>query len=141
MKKENNLYLGVSEPEKVNEYMAQLGHPMAAFMQSVREFILKVDKRIGEGIYWNAPTFYYTGAMEAFEPKTYKRYLLGFNLYRQDTLRLILLKGAGLSDPEGLLEGDYKDGRRIMSLKGAADLKAKGPALKHIIKQLLEQVN
>ena len=57
-KKETNLTLGISEPEKVNEYMERLKHPLFDLSQYLRTFILSVDKNIGEGIYWNVPTFF-----------------------------------------------------------------------------------
>lgn len=141
MKKENNLTLGVSEPEKVDAYMKGLKHPMLDVLSYLRTFILAADKTVGEGIYWNVPTFYYTGKMEVFNPKDYKRYIVGFNFYKQDTIRLIFLRGADVSDPNGILEGDYKDGRRIVSLKSMEDVKSKEADLKKIIKQLIKLMN
>jgi hypothetical protein len=137
-KKETNLTLGISEPEKVDEFMDNLDHPLHGLTEYLRKFILSIDKNIGEGIYWNAPTFYYTGKMKPFDPKEYRRYIVGLNFYRQDTLRLVFLKGANATDPTGLLEGDYKDGRRICSLKSIDDLKSKEKELKKIIRQLVQ---
>jgi hypothetical protein len=140
MKKENNLTTGVSESEVVDEFMSNLKHPLSGLVQYLRVFILSIDKTIGEGIYWNAPTFYYTGKMKSFDPKEYKRYIVGLNFYRQDAIRLIFLRGADATDSTGLLEGDYKDGRRIASLKSIDDLKNKQSDLKKIIKQLLKLI-
>jgi Domain of unknown function (DU1801) len=140
MKKENNLTTGVSEPDIVDEFMSNLKHPLSGLVQYLRVFILSIDKTIGEGIYWNAPTFYYTGKMKSFDPKEYKRYIVGLNFYRQDAIRLIFLRGADATDSTGLLEGDYKDGRRIASLKSIDDLKNKQSDLKKIIKQLLKLI-
>jgi len=141
MKKETTLTAGISEPEKVDEFIKGLKHPMLSVMKYLREFILSCDKNIGEGIYWNAPTFYYTGKMKPFDPKEYKRYIVGFNFYKQDTVRLIFLKGADAKDPKGLLEGDYKDGRRLMSFKSLDDVKSKEAELKKIVKQLVKLMN
>lgn len=88
-KKGNGLYIGTSETDKVDEYMETLSHPMKEAVAYLREKILAVDPQIGEGIYWNAPTFYFTGKMDAFDPKTYKRYLTGFVFNRQDCIRLV----------------------------------------------------
>ena len=140
-KKENNLTLGISEPQKVDEFIVNLKHPLLDFVQYLRTFILSIDKSIGEGIYWNAPTFFYTGKMKPFNPKEYKRYIVGFNFYKRDTIRLIFLRGANATDPAGLLEGDYKDGRRIVSLKSVDDLKGKEKELKSIIKQLVKLID
>ena len=99
MKKETNLTTGISEPEIVDEYMGNLKHRLLNLAQYLRTFIVSIDNTIGEGIYWNAPTFYFTGKMKPFNPKEYKRYIVGFNFYKQDTLRLIFLKGADATDP------------------------------------------
>jgi hypothetical protein len=76
MKKLNDLATGVSQPALVDAYLAALQHPLKDTAVYLRKFILAVDPQIGEGIFWNSPTFYYTGKMAPFDPKTYKRYLL-----------------------------------------------------------------
>ncbi len=140
MKKESNLVTRASEPEKVDAFMSKLKYPLSNLVQYLREFILSIDKELGEEIFYNAPAFFYTGKMKPFKPKEYKRYIVGFNLFKQDCLRLIFLRGASASDPTGLLEGDYKDGRRIVHLRSIEEAKNKEPALKKIIKQLLKSV-
>jgi len=137
-KKETNLTLGISETQKVDEYMENLKHPLFDLSQYLRNFILSVDKNIGEGIYWNVPTFYFTGKMKPFDPKEYRRFIVNFNFYRQDNLRIIFLRGADVTDKTGLLEGDYKDGRRIASFKSIDDLKRKEKELKSIICQVIK---
>lgn len=141
MKKETDLTAGISQPEKTNEFISRLKHPMIGVVQYLRTFILSIDKSIGEGIFWNAPTFYFTGKMKPFDPKEYKRYLVGFNFYKQDAIRLIFLRGADAKDKTGLLEGDYKDGRRIITYKSMDEIKNTEEELKKIIKQLLKQMN
>ena len=44
MKKESNLTLGISEPEKVAEYLKNLNHPLMEMVQLLRKIIL--DKRL-----------------------------------------------------------------------------------------------
>ncbi len=141
MKKETNLTLGISEPEKVDAFISQLQHPLLELINYIRSYIVKIDNSIGEGIYWNAPTFYFTGEMQPFNPKEYKRYIVGFNFYKQDSIRLIFLRGADATDPTKLLEGDYKDGRRIASLTSIEDFKSKEKAMENIVKQLLQLMN
>lgn len=53
-KKETNLTLGISEPQKVDAFMDNIKHPLLDLAKYLRSFILNVDKTIGEGIYWNA---------------------------------------------------------------------------------------
>ena len=141
MKKESNITTGISEPEKVNEFMAELKYPLAEVIQYFRELILSIDKKIGEGIFYKAPAFYYTGKMKPFNPKDYKRYIVGCNLFRKDLLRVIFLRGATVADPTGILEGDYKDGRRLMSFTSIEDVKSKEKALKSIIKELVKNID
>lgn len=140
-KKETNLTMGISEPEKVDEFMQNLKHPMKDTVKYVRELILNIDKKIGEGIYWNAPTFFFTGEMKPFEPKEYKRYIVGFVFNRQDCIRMVFLQGASVIDKTQLLEGDYKDGRRLVVFTGLDDAKSKEKAFTDIVKQLVKQMS
>jgi len=121
--------------------MRTLKYPLKDVLQYLREFILSVDKKIGEGIFYNAPVFYYTGKMKPFNPKDYKRYIVGSNLFKKDLLRMIFLRGAIVKDPTKILEGDYKDGRRLLSLTSIDDVKSKEKALKSIIKELVKNID
>src|SRR3982751_6305969 len=140
-KKETNLTLGVSEPEKVDEFIQKLNHPLKDIVKYVRETILSTDKQIGEGVYWNAPTFFFTGKMKPFESKEYKRYIVGFVFNRQDCIRMVFLQGAKVIDKTKLLEGDFKDNRKLVVFTSLDEAKSKEKALKDIIKQLIKQMN
>lgn len=137
-KKENNLALGISEPEKVDAFMQTLDHPLKEIVIYLRQFIMSIDKNIGEGIYWNAPTFYYTGEMAPFDAKEYKRYIVGFVFNKKDCIRMVFLKGANAIDKTNILEGDYADGRRLATFNSIDDVIAKEKSLEKIIKQLLK---
>jgi hypothetical protein len=139
-KKENNLTLGVSEPPIVDDYMQTLQHPLADVAAYIRKLILSIDKTIGEGIYWNAPTFFYTGTLPTFNPKEYKRYIVGFVFNKKDCIRLVFLRGADVIDTTNLLEGDYKDGRRLITFTSIEDVISKEKALKEIIKQIIKNL-
>lgn len=140
-KKETNLTCGISEPDKVDEYMEKLNHPLIDIVKYVRELILKTDKQIGEGIYWNAPTFFFTGKMKPFEPKEYKRYIVGFLFNRQDCIRMVFLQGATVANKTNLLEGDFKDNRKLAVFTSLEDAKSKETAFRDIVKQLIKQMN
>lgn len=137
MKKETK----ASEPEKVAAFINNLDYPLSKEIEYLRACIVKADKNIGEEIAWNAPSFFYTGKMEPFKPKEYKRHIVVFNLFKKDTLRLIFLKAAKVEDPAHLLQGDYADGRRIVSFKSMAEIKKNEKALKNIVKQLVKSVH
>jgi hypothetical protein len=139
-KKETNLTLGITESHVVNDYMQSLLHPMADVAAYIRKLILSIDKTIGEGIYWNAPTFFYTVTMPVFDPKEYKRYIVGFVFNKKDCIRLVFLRGADVTDTTNLFEGDYKDGRRLITFLSIEDVKNKEKAFTKIIKELLEKL-
>lgn len=137
-KKETNLTLGISESEKVDEFMSALKHPMKDIVAHVRQVILSVDKKIGEGIYWNAPTFYFTGKLKPFDAKEYKRYIVGFVFNRQDCIRMVFLRGALVANKFKILEGDFKDERKLVVFNSLEDVKNKEPEFKKIIKELVK---
>lgn len=116
--------------EKVNEYMANIQHPLADVLEALRQ--------IGEEIKWNALTFYFTGAMLPFPPKEYKRVLVVSNLFRGDRIRLVFLGGSKVNDPNSFLEGDYADGRRLATFYDMEDVKMKEKILRAVVTQQLE---
>jgi hypothetical protein len=63
--------------------------------------------------------------MKPFNPKKYKRYLVVFDLFKTDCIRLMVWGGAKVNDTSGLLEGDCKDGRILALFYDLADLGAK----------------
>ena len=97
-----------------------------------------VTKEIGEEIFYNAPSFFYSGKMKAFNPKEYKRLIVGFNFFKQDCIRLIFLTGAQLNDTSGLLTGDYKDGRRVALFYSMDDVKKYEKTLQKLLKKWLK---
>ena len=118
--------------------MQGLKHPLAHVVAALRQLILNVDGEIGEEIKWNAPTFFYAGEMAPSDPKEYKRYILVFNLYRKDCIRLVFPKGARVNDKSGLLGGDYADGRRLALFSSMDEVKSKRASLEEVIKKWLE---
>ena len=124
----------------VDAYMDKLKHPMKEVAQLTREIILASDKTIGEEIAWNAPAFYYTGKMEPFHPKEYKRFIVGLNFFKKDCLRLIFLSGVLANDKSGLLEGDYKDGRRLAMFHSIEEVKSRKKDLQKIVKDIIKSM-
>jgi len=78
--------------------------------------------------------------MKPFDPKEYKREIVVFNLYK-GRIMLVFPSGAKVKDDSGLLEGDYKDGRRTVILKDMDDAVSKKKALQKVIKQWLALVD
>jgi hypothetical protein len=127
-----------SESEKVDAYMAKLKHPLANVVADLRKIILSTNKEIGEEIKWNAPTFFYAGKMKPTDPKKYLRYLVVFNLYKKDCIRLVFPSGAKVKDTSGLLEGDYADGRRLAMFYSPQDVQSKKKTLGAVITKWLK---
>ena len=132
------LHTKASEPEKVDAYMSRLKHPLAKVVEDLRQIILSTDEEIGEEIKWNAPTFFYAGKMKPTNPKEYRRYIVVFNLFKQDCIRLVFPSGAKVKDASGLLEGDYADGRRLAMFYSSKDVKSKAKALRAVITRWLK---
>lgn len=119
------------DPEGVTAYIEKLGPGQAALVEKVRRAILDADGRIGEQLKWNAPAFFYTGEMQDFDPKTYKRDIVVMNLRQKGHLLLIFPTGDVLQ--HALLEGDHADGRRMLKINNEADLDEKKEALQEIL--------
>jgi len=130
-----------SEPEKVDAYLRSAKHPLLDVVKSLRRVILAADRSIGEEIKWNAPTFFFAGPMKPSDPKQYKRYLVVFNLYKKDCIRLVFPSGARVNDASGLLQGDYADGRRLALFYSLTDVKNKSRTLRQIIKKWLKRLD
>jgi hypothetical protein len=118
--------------------MAKLKHPLAGVVAALRKIILSSDREIGEEIKWNAPTFFYSGEMKRSDPKQYKRYIIVFNLFQKDCIRLVVWKGSRVNDKSGLLEGNYTDGRRLALFHSIEEVKSKKASLQGVISKWLE---
>jgi hypothetical protein len=129
----------LSPSEQVTQHIQNLPPDIAGTVEYIRQIILSADPEIAEHIKWNNPSFYYTGEMKAFNPKEYKRDLIVMNLHR-GKIMLVLPTGASINDTTGLLEGEYTDGRRLISFKDIDDVKSKEEDLKWIIREWLGMV-
>ena len=127
----------LSDTEQVTAHIAKLAPDIKNTVAAIRKIILSCGQEIGERIKWNNPSFYYTGEMKPFDPKEYKREIAVFNLFKV-RIMLVFPSGAKVKDTSGLLEGDYKDGRRIAVFKDLQDVKSKEKALRMVIERWLE---
>lgn len=122
---------------EVDKYMAVLDHPLKEMAEELRQIILAAHKAVGEEIAWNAPSFFYTGVLMPFKPKEYKRFIVGFNFFKKDCIRLVFLRGALADNTAGMLGGDYADGRRLAMFYTPADVRKRKKDLQKIVKELL----
>jgi len=129
-----------TDTEQVTAHIKKLDPSFGKIIEAIRQIILKTDKEIGERIKWNNPSFYYTGEMKPFDPKEYKREIIVMNLFKE-RMMLVFPSGAKVNDRSGLLEGDYKDGRRITIFKDMKEIKSKEKLLQSVIKKWLTLVD
>jgi hypothetical protein len=129
----------LTDKEQVTEHIGKLEAGLRDIVEAIRQIILSTDKKIGERLKWNNPSFYYTGEMQPFDPKEYKREIAVFNLHK-GRIMLVFPSGAKVNDDSGFLEGDYKDGRRIVIFTDLKDVKSKEKTLQKVIKEWLELV-
>ncbi|WP_373550039.1 DUF1801 domain-containing protein [Haliscomenobacter sp.] len=130
----------LTDQEQVTEHIQQLEPSVGQIVETLRQIILSTNPEVGERIKWNNPSFYYTGEMKEFDPKEYKRDLIVMNLHK-GRIMLVFPSGAKVNDQSSLLEGDYKDGRRIATFKDLDDVQAKQGALQKIVVDWLELVD
>jgi hypothetical protein len=141
MTKKQQLLAKPSESDKVDAYMQKLKHPLAEVVAALRKIILSTDSEIGEEVKWNAPTFFYAGEMKPSDPKEYKRYIIVFNLYQKDCIRLVFPSGAKINGSSGFLQGDYADGRRLAFFHNLQEVQSQTTPLQQAIKKWLTLVD
>jgi uncharacterized protein YdhG (YjbR/CyaY superfamily) len=115
-----------NDPEAVDEFLAELDHPLKAEVQAVREIIRGAAPGIKEQVKWNAPSFSYKDD-----------YLVTFNLRARDRIHLVFHNPAISKVNSPLLEGDYED-RRIAYFTDMGDIEAKRDALEKAVQGLVQ---
>src|SRR5688572_15164552 len=129
----------LTDTEQVTAHIKGLDPSIGKIVETIRQIILKTDKEIGERIKWKNPSFYFTGEMKPFDPKEFKREIIVFNLFKS-RIMLVFPSGVKINDKSGLLEGEYKDGRRITVFKDLKDVKTREKDLQAVIRQWLKSV-
>lgn len=127
--------------EQVTNYLNKLDHPLKNVVEELRKIVLATDTEIGEQIKWNSLSFYYTGTMQAFDPKEYKRDIVVFNLHKKDVVLLVFPTGAKLSNNTGFLEGQFTDSRKTTSFCTLTEVKSKEKDLQTSLKEWLTKVD
>ena len=129
----------LSDKEAVDAHINALEAPVAEVVNAIRQTILNCNNEIDERIKWNNPSFYYTGEMQAFDPKEYKREIAVFNLFK-NRIMLVFPSGARITDDSGLLEGQFKDDRKTIVFIDLADFKKKEKHLVNIIQKWMDTI-
>ena len=129
----------LSDSEQVTEHVQKLDPSIGNTIEYIRQVVLKTDPEIAERIKWNNPSFYFNGEMAPFNPKEYKRELIVMNLHK-GKIMLVLPSGAKLNHDSSILEGNYKDGRRLITFTDLEDVKSKETILQTLVKEWISLV-
>ena len=116
--------------EQVTAYIDQLDANTKPTVTYIRQLMLSIDPTIAEQIKWNSLSFFYTGAIKAFDPKAYKRDILVCNLHRG---KILLVFPTGSKVKDQLNGKDYPDGRKIITVNDLADVKAKEIQIRQVV--------
>ena len=122
----------LADSHAVAALLRNLEHPLKPVIESVRVTILKSNKRITEGIKWNAPSFYHHGWFATLYLRAKSGVVLV--LHRGAKARSKTGLRSAISDPSKLLTWASAD-RATITFGSATDFKRKQAALKSIIKQ------
>lgn len=124
-------------PQTVDAFLAALDHPHDDAIHLLRALILGVDPAVREEVKWNAPSFRTSGDFATI------------HLRAKAGVQLVLHFGAApradvrardeVADPEGLLAWKSRD-RAVVTLRDAADVRAKSAALAAVLRQWLTHV-
>ena len=106
----------INDEKGVTRIIKDLEPGFGKMVELLRNIVIDSNPSIGQQIKWNSPSFFYTGAMKPFNPKEYKRDIVVFNL-RKNIATLVFPTGAKIENNNGLLQGNYTDGRRIAVFK------------------------
>lgn len=84
---------------------------------------------------WNSVTFSYKHPLSGFEPLQYLADLMVVNLSNPERMLLILPNGMYLNHAQ--LEGQFKDGRRMISITSDAVFTGKKELITSVLEQLI----
>lgn len=125
-----------AKASEVGKFMAALEHPLKAEINALRQIIKAADKRIQEGIKWNAPSFYL------------KEHFATLKLRPTETVQVVLHTGAKvksnrqamkITDPAGLIKWAAKD-RGVVTFSSLKDIQSQQAAFTKILKQWIKQL-
>lgn len=106
---------------EVDTFVSELGHPLEAAINAVRDIVLGVDARIVETIKWKSPTFVFQGNIASIEPRSKKQVSVLFH------------QGAKLPGKHPALEGGGGT-VRYLRLADEADVRRRRKDLENAIR-------
>ncbi|MFA7273936.1 MAG: DUF1801 domain-containing protein [Crocinitomicaceae bacterium] len=110
-----------------------------ALINEIRKVIASTSDKISEEVKWNSPSFFYNGEMQPFNAKEYKRDLVVLNC-REERILLVFPTGNRIPDEDQFLEGNYPDGRRMVTIRSIQELEIKKSSLQKVISIWLQNI-
>jgi hypothetical protein len=129
--------------QTVDDFIQATEGGLQELLKELRQILTGFSPELGEQIKWNSPAYFYTGEMSDFDAKTYARDFVVLNCHRGYVL-MVFPNGAQFPDPNKILEGQYTDGRRMISIKSIEDIHKKTEGIKSLTQawiNTLKQVN
>jgi hypothetical protein len=120
--------------QTVDQFLAQLEHPLKAEIQEVRQIVLGAIPGVTERVKWNAPSFCFNGD-DRVTMRLQPGNRLGVIFHRG-----VKVKDAtnfAFADPTGLMVWQAKD-RATVSLKTMEDVNAHRAALAELVARWME---
>ncbi|MBI4923923.1 MAG: DUF1801 domain-containing protein [Devosia nanyangense] len=116
--------------QSVTAFLSTLVHPRKAEIERVRELIFEADPHLSEQIKWNAPSYGHGDDR------------ITFRLQPGDRIDLIFHRGAKVQDNSSFSFADdsglctwLAPDRAIVSFGDSADIEARAPALRALVKR------
>jgi uncharacterized protein YdhG (YjbR/CyaY superfamily) len=107
--------------KEVDGWFARYDNPMKEVVLRIREIMLAADKRLGECIKWQAPTFTFNGNLASFFPKSKQHASLMFHV------------GARIPGHHPRLEG-YGGTSRVMKIGSVVEANAAKRDLQNVVR-------
>jgi hypothetical protein len=118
--------------DAVNEFMDKLEHPLKTEMEAIRAVILSTNKKITEGLKWNAPSFYFNEYFATFNPRA--REFVQVIFHQGAKAKDNGPEGLKIDDDSGLLEWLAKD-RCSAKFYNMEDIASKKASLRSVVNQ------
>lgn len=124
-------------PRTVDQFMAELDHPLKPEIEAVRRIVLDADPAVHEEVKWNAPSFRTT------------EFFATVHLRARDGVQVVFHTGAKprdlpggpmrVDDPAGLVQWLGKD-RCLVTLGTAAEIASRKEAFQALVRQWIAQL-
>ena len=122
----------------VDAFIRAAGSPYNEILEALRKTLLSFDE-IGEHIKWNSPAYFYRYDMPAFDAKTYQRDFVVMNC-RKNIVLMVFPNDDKIEDPHKVMEGQYTDGRRMITLTSLEDLNTRSEAIKTLCQNWIDSI-